>query len=225
MDENAADIENLLGTSAMSTVSGILARRKYSTSTTYRRRRLTRADSVLSLSEPCPPPVRHLTGVEKVETGRVSSWEKIIYLFIIQVKPVIYLRYFQAMGFGLSALFVSGLTLSTAASMSRNLWLSAWSNDQLPTGVNESQPVNVRLGVYAGIGFLEGLFSFFSILRKKISFVVLLLFFGMAALLFGGVSASRNLHAPLLRAIFRAPMYFFDTTPFGRILNRIGKVC
>ena len=72
-----------------------------------------------------------------------------------------YLGYFRAMGFCLSGLFFLGMILSTLASMSRNLWLTEWSNDQSPTGhpSNESQPVSVRLGVYAGIGFLEG-FSF-----------------------------------------------------------------
>lgn len=178
MDENAADVENLLGTSAMSTVSGILARRKYSTSTSYRRQRATRAETLMSCSV---LPIRHLTGVEKVETGRVSiitillkiclkriNRKGIFFLFFnfflsgsiikicIKVKPVIYLNYFQAMGFILSLLFIFGLTLSTAASMSRSLWLSSWSNDQLPSSANVSLPVTVRLTVYAGIGFLEG---------------------------------------------------------------------
>jgi len=70
MDENAADVENLMGASVMSTVSTILAKRKYSTSTSYRRRRPTMRES----SEPSldVPIMRQLTGVEKVETGRVN---------------------------------------------------------------------------------------------------------------------------------------------------------
>lgn len=68
------------------------------------------------------------------------------------------MRYLQAMGIALSTLFILGMVLSTAASMGRNLWLTEWSNDKSPTGhpANESQPVSVRLGVYAGIGFMEG---------------------------------------------------------------------
>ena len=72
MDENAADVENLMGASVMSTVSTILAKRKYSTATSYKRRRHTARERRES-SEPSldVPIMRQLTGVEKVETGRV----------------------------------------------------------------------------------------------------------------------------------------------------------
>jgi ABC-type multidrug transport system fused ATPase/permease subunit len=37
------------------------------------------------------------------------------------------------------------------------------------------------------------------------------------------INASRNLHAGMLKRVLAAPVYWFDSTPMGRVLNRFSR--
>uniref|UniRef100_A0A8C5SHP2 Uncharacterized protein n=1 Tax=Laticauda laticaudata TaxID=8630 RepID=A0A8C5SHP2_LATLA len=122
------------------------------------------------------------------------------------VKLFTYLRYFRAIGWGLSICILIGNIGQAASFIGFNLWLSDWTNDALHYQ-NETYPVtrDMRVGIYGTLG----------------ASLFLLIATGLAS--FGTIRASRVMHEQLLSNILRVPMSFFDSTPTGRIVNRFAK--
>ena len=79
-----------------------------------------------------------------------------------------------------------------------------WSDDDTSVIPNVR---NMYLGVYGTLGVLQ-----------SATVMIATLFFGIFTL-----NAAVTLHNTMLMRILRSPMYFFDTTPLGRILNRFTK--
>jgi len=120
------------------------------------------------------------------------------------VKFNVYLQYIKAGGGYLLFAFVF-LTyiLSTGTNVATSVWISVWTADS--NYKNQTQTFYI-VG-YAILAILTGVMSF---IRS----------YGLASL---GVRSSCQLHGRVVRSIFRAPMFFFDTTPTGRILSRFSK--
>ncbi|CDW52941.1 multidrug resistanceprotein k; multidrug resistan ceprotein j; multidrug resistanceprotein b [Trichuris trichiura] len=135
-----------------------------------------------------------LTEEETMETGRVA-WR-------------IYGIYMRSIGiFTCLTVFLAYLVTGAFTIVSSD-WLARWSEDAL-LSKNDSRYVdtNTRIGGYAGFGIAQAFF----------------MFVGALVMAFGMVGASKKLHSNLLHSLLRVPMSFYETTPLGRIVNRIGK--
>lgn len=84
-------------------------------------------------------------------------------------------------------------------------WWMAWANPQTQGDLPKTSPM-VLLVVYMALAFGSSWFIFIR--------AVLVATFGLAA--------AQKLFLKMLRCLFRAPMSFFDSTPAGRILNRVS---
>nr|XP_012645243.2 canalicular multispecific organic anion transporter 2 isoform X2 [Microcebus murinus] len=121
------------------------------------------------------------------------------------VKLSVFWDYAKAVGLWTSlAIFLLHVGQSAAA-IGASVWLSAWANDA--TMDSRQNTTSLRLGVYAGLGILQGLLVMLAALTMAV----------------GGMQAARLLHQALLHNKMRSPQSFFDTTPSGRILNRFSK--
>ncbi|KRZ13593.1 Multidrug resistance-associated protein 1, partial [Trichinella zimbabwensis] len=156
----------------------------------------------------------HVKDHEKVYSKMLSSKKKQNEGKLIQeeeaavgnIKAKVYLDYIKAIGFfstfAITILYITSNGFSVGASF----WLADWSYDA-NRYTNETTSTDVRLGIYASLGVLQGIFILLATTLLSYSMVL----------------ASRDIHQSLLNNLLRSPMSFYDVTPLGRILNRIGK--
>lgn len=135
----------------------------------------------------------NLTGTEVSAVGSVG-WK-------------VHWNFVKTMGLTFMVAVVMYFVSSTFTILS-SLWLSAWSNDSLdPRLAIDVTQRNLRLGIYAALGFAESGF----------------LVFAGTLLNFSCLSASKVLHNTMLARVLEAPISWFNMTPSGRIINRFSK--
>lgn len=122
-----------------------------------------------------------------------------------KVSMKIYLSYMAAAYKGwMVPLILIAQTLFQVLQIASNWWM-AWANPQTQGDQPKTGPLTL-LGVYMALAFGSTLFIFMR--------AILVATFGLAA--------AQKLFIKMLRCVFRAPMSFFDSTPAGRILNRVS---
>ena len=122
-----------------------------------------------------------------------------------RVSMKVYLSYMAAAYKGLLIpLIIIAQTLFQFLQIASSWWM-AWANPQTE-GDTPKVSSMVLIVVYMALAFGSSWFIFVR--------AVLVATFGLAA--------AEKLFLKMLRSVFRAPMSFFDSTPAGRILNRVS---
>jgi ABC-type multidrug transport system fused ATPase/permease subunit len=86
-------------------------------------------------------------------------------------------------------------------------WLSIWSSDRPIGNKSADHDVDYYLVGYTGLSIAAVVLTFF----KSICIALCCL------------RGAKLLHIRMLRRVIEAPMRFFDTTPIGRVLNRMSS--
>ncbi|EGG21172.1 ABC transporter C family protein [Cavenderia fasciculata] len=118
----------------------------------------------------------------------------------------IYFKYFESGGLLFFAFVFVLFLFDTGTRTVTDWWLSHWSNEQLTgndSGLSDVQYLYIYIGIGVGSVLISGARNIFYFTYT--------------------VKAGLVLHNQLFKALLRAPMWFFDTTPLGRIINRFTR--
>eukprot|EP00055_Hartaetosiga_balthica_P014402 m.78839 g.78839 ORF g.78839 m.78839 type:complete len:1578 (-) comp8586_c0_seq2:145-4878(-) len=123
----------------------------------------------------------------------------------------VYKSYISAVGVSVALLMMLMYVITYSFQVGSSFWLSYWSaQDERHTNnpdFHEKFSSGGFLGVYAALG-----------LGNSLGIMV-----SMLLLVEGAVRAAGHFHQTVLQHVLRSPMSFFDTTPMGRIVNRLSK--
>lgn len=119
----------------------------------------------------------------------------------------VYLAYAKACGFVYVVLALVLAVVAQGGIVSTDWWLSIWSTDAPSGNQTANHGVNYYLIGYTSLALAAVILTFL----KSFSIALCCL------------TGAKFLHVRMLRRIIQAPMRFFDTTPIGRVLNRLSS--
>ena len=121
-------------------------------------------------------------------------------------------------GIGIIITLLTEIILLQGSVVMLNQWLTWWTEDTW----HDKAPA--WIGIYDGLGFASVLAigefaASFLLVFLLLTFIVIL----NTTLLLSSIRASRTFHSKALRGIIYAPMWWFESQPIGRIMNRFSK--
>ena len=122
-----------------------------------------------------------------------------------QVSLKTYVYYLKQFGLFPACVVILFSIICEGLSVGSDYWLNIWSDSRLGDARNPAYRTTY-LVVYGILGLMMTLMSAISDL-----------YFSFASL-----TASSNMHHKMLQRIMKCPLFFFDTTPLGRIMNRFS---
>lgn len=158
----------------------------------------------------CPPPVSHPMDAARLapfqwkslaDAGRLAQPAERSAKGRVQWH--VYREYINAASRVGVCLWLAFLVLTSVFAVAANYWLKHWAEHNSASGANRDA---VRyIAVYAVLGLSSSLCT---VARGALLWTYL------------AIAASTRIHDRMARALLRAPMAFFETTPAGRITNR-----
>ncbi|PVU95713.1 hypothetical protein BB559_002624 [Furculomyces boomerangus] len=123
-----------------------------------------------------------------------------------RVKLSTFLTYVKASTVSGMLIYIFLLFASQLLAVMANIWLQIWSNQSITKPGLHSTTFYIL--IYGLFGLVRSIFI--SVQNFSIWVVV-------------AIRAAKKTHSALFQNIMRLPMSFFDTTPLGRVLNRLSK--